>query len=119
MIRWFTVEGTPPHVTIASLEDFERFAIKDLYRSDWPLTWSILGTIEPGHDDHLASNGPRAFGTQRYQVSIEIYGPADDIIPGRRIRSWGAAELQANLERFPSVTAVLPAADTRGCEEFP
>lgn len=50
-IRWFTVEGSPPYLELASESDFERFRFEELYRPDWPLAWSVPGLIEPAFDD--------------------------------------------------------------------
>lgn len=107
MVRWFTIEGTPPYLEAISVEEFERFSIQELYRSEWPLNWSVPGMVEPAQDDHLAATDTWLFGIQRYRVSIEVYYPGNEILPGRRIRSWGPDDLPGNAD-FPTVTAVLP-----------
>ncbi len=111
VIRWFTVEGVPPYVELSGTEDLEGWGFQELYRSDWPLAWSIPGDVDPARDHHLAGGGVdlvQRFGTLRYQVSFELYGLGEEILPGEWIRSWGAEEVQAQVERFPTVHLVLP-----------
>ena len=111
-VRWFTVEGRRPFVKLedgSSLaEDFE---IVELARSDWPLAWTIAGEIDAANDNHLAALSvvPRQlFGTQRFHVRVEIYTLEDDLLPREKFRSWGAAELAQEVDRFPAVERVLP-----------
>ena len=110
-IRWFTVEGSPPYVEIAARTDLERFHFQELYRPDWPLAWSVPGTIEPAKDDHLAVDSAlrqRDFGTQRFHVLVELYHAVDKLRPRKQARSWRAAELPREAERFTAVRKVLP-----------
>ncbi|HEX2254064.1 MAG TPA: hypothetical protein VHQ65_12410 [Thermoanaerobaculia bacterium] len=110
-VTWFTVEGSVPYLRLQEGQGTERLEFKEFLRSDWPYSWSLDGRLEPAHDDILA--GPSVqlewpFGTQRYQVRIAVGGEEEDVLARERFVSWGAAELPAEAERFPTVTAALP-----------
>ncbi|MEE8525298.1 MAG: hypothetical protein V3T72_15285 [Thermoanaerobaculia bacterium] len=110
-IRWFTVEGERPFVELDPELGIATFKIKELLRSDWPLTWSVPGEIDAANDDHLERGDalPRQiFGTQRYHVRIEIYRQEDDLIADKIIRSWGKDDLRAQIDRFPTVSMTVP-----------
>ena len=53
--------------------------------------------------------GAAGFGSQRFHVRIEFFGQAGAIVPRLRMRSPGAAEVEAQSERFAAVTARLAA----------
>jgi len=112
-IRWFTVEGGPPFVEASSTAELDRLTFRELYRADWPFEWTIAGEIGAAFDDPLAS-GPggsrHRFGTLRYHVQVELYDYDDATLPLERIRSWGAADLEREWQRFPAVHQVLPEA---------
>lgn len=109
-ILWFTVEGAPPYLAVATAADLERLQFRELFRADWPQAWTAPGSVEPSRK-RLEAGGPdRAvsdFGTQRYHVRIEFFGTAGALVPRLRMRSWGAAEVERESERFPAVTARL------------
>lgn len=105
-IRWFTVEGNPPYLEIASEADFERFRFEVLYRPDWPAAWSVPGVIEPALDD--SSTPRRRFGTQRYHVSVDFFDALATETPRKRVRSWAGDDVAGEAERFPTVYAKLP-----------
>lgn len=110
-VRWFTVEGTPPYLELTSSEELERFGFEELYRPDWPLVWSIPGTVEPARDDHLyneAAISSLKFGVQRYHVNVEFYDQIDEMRPKKQVRSWRAEDLASEIGRFPSLHLVLP-----------
>ena len=58
-------------------------------------------------DDALPS---QIFGTQRYQVRVELYGREDDLVPQKTLRSWGIADLKEHIDEFPTVSVVVPGA---------
>ncbi len=107
---WLTVEGAVPYVKVKKVEDFERFRWTEFLRLDWPSSWSIPGTVDPVNDRQLVHRHavePR-FGTQRYQVRIELYDTDRQLIPTVRFSSWGADRLPEEVERFPTVHAAEP-----------
>ena len=110
-VRWFSVEGKRPFVKLEPGQGIEGFEIAEFARSDWPLAWAIPGDIDAANDNHLASLSvvPRQlFGTQRFHVRVEIYEFEDDLLPLRKVSSWGADDLLANAEQFPTVEVLLP-----------
>ena len=112
-IRWFTVEGRRPYVTLAAETGIESFEFQEFLRSDWPLSWVVPGEIDAAHNNHLESSSPETvhrFGTQRYHVRVELYRDDEALIPERVIRSWGVSDLKQQIERFPTVQLHLPGA---------
>jgi hypothetical protein len=111
-ILWFTVEGAPPYLEVGSDSDLDRLQFREVFRAEWPQAWSVPGSVEPSRRrlearEAQAAAGLADFGTQRFHVRIEFFGPASAVAPRLRMRSWGAAELERESERFPSVTAKL------------
>ncbi len=112
-VRWFTVEGERPFVALDAKTGVAGFEFEEFLRSDWPISWSVPGEVEAAHDNHLATGTAeetQRFGTQRYHVRFELYRDKHALIPDDVIRSWGFAELRANVERFPTVKMTLPGA---------
>ncbi len=112
-VRWFTVEGERPYVTLDAESGVEAFEFREFLRSDWPISWSVPGEIDAANDDHLANESAektQLFGTQRYHVRFELYRDEDSLIPEEVIRSWGVADLKQQIDRFPTVRSTLPGA---------
>jgi hypothetical protein len=109
-VRWFTIEGNPPFVELATAADLERFRFQGRYRPDWPLAWSVPGEVEPAPDDHFREDPAvsREFGTQRFHVAVELYDKIDKVRPRKQVRSWGADDVLRETERFPAVRRALP-----------
>ena len=109
-VRWFTVEGRRPYVELPP-DGIGAFELQEFLRSDWPLSWSVPGEIDAANDNHLTIDSPekaQRFGTQRYHVRIELYSEEDALIPVEVIRSWGISELKQEIDRFPTVSLMLP-----------
>ncbi len=112
-VRWFTVEGERPFVTLDAESGVAGFTFEEFLRSDWPITWSVPGEIDAAHDNHLATGSveqTQRFGTQRYHVRIELYRDKKALIPDDVVRSWGVADLKQQVDRFPTVRMTLPGA---------
>lgn len=111
-VLWFTVEGARPILELQPGQGLERFHMLEFLRDDWPYSWSVPGVLEPKNDDPFggpASQVARPFGTQRYQVRIELWrDPAEDLIPEQRYVSPGVEALPAEADGFATVTAALP-----------
>ena len=110
-VRWFTVEGPRPYVTLDTEGGIEAFKPEEFLRSDWPLSWSVPGEIDAAHDNHLenvSAEKIQRFGTQRYHVRIELYSSEESLIPERVIRSWGVSDLKQQIHSFPTVRLTLP-----------
>jgi len=110
-ILWFTVEGFTPYLEVGGEADLAEFRFQDNFRADWPRTWSIPGDLRPRGERDLSSGPiedlPR-FGTQRYHVRVEIFGPQSEIVPLTRLQSLRAADLPEQSEVFTTVRATLP-----------
>ena len=105
-VLWFTVEGSPPYA------ESDEIAFREVFRADWPLSWTVTGDLEPAVENYLPGNrgatrGVR-FGTQRFMVRVEILGRESEILPRQSLTSDGAAELPDGAERFSTVVAELP-----------
>jgi hypothetical protein len=110
-VLWFTVEGISPYLELQALEGPESLRFQENFRSNWPMSWSIPGDLEPSAErlKPAAERSPASgFGTQRFHLRIEILGPESLIVPRDRFRTPGADDVWAEMEDFPKVTATLP-----------
>ena len=110
-ILWFTVEGFSPFVAIEEAKGLEAFYFLEVFRSDWARAWSVPGDLQPSAERQevrdMVTGLPR-FGTQRFHVRIEMFGPKSSITPEVRLRSPEATDLPRKVEGFPTVIASLP-----------
>jgi len=113
-IFWFTVEGPAPYVEVKALEHIDRVAFTEYFHLEWPLVWSVPGRLESRFDQSLARNGSavgrRPFGTQRYQVRIELFEDEENLTPKLRLTSAGGSVLPEGAADFPTVYAGYPGA---------
>jgi hypothetical protein len=110
-ILWFTVEGYTPFLEVSSVEALASFHFQDQFRADWPRTWSIPGDLRPRGERELARgalDGIARFGTQRFHVRVEIFGPESQITPRLRIQSLSAADLPERIDSISTVVSTLP-----------
>jgi hypothetical protein len=110
-ILWFTVEGYTPFLEVSSLEAVADFHFQDQFRADWPRTWSVPGDLRPRGERDLATgplDGIARFGTQRYHVRVEIFGPESQITPRLRIQSLSADDLPERVDSISTVVSTLP-----------
>ena len=107
-ILWFTVEGFKPFLEVEDVSDLVGFHYKEFLRPSWPRTWSIPGSLKGSGDAGIRQEElgeePR-FGTQRYLVRVEIFGPQSRITPMQRLQSLEADSLPETADRFPTVVA--------------
>lgn len=108
-ILWFSVEGAKPFVEVASLEELEAFEFREYFRADWPRSWSVPGSWGATSAGVRLPDGVTdlPFGTRRFQVRIELFGPESQIRPRERFASPGAARLVTDLEGPPTVVSTL------------
>ena len=110
-VRWWTVEGFAPYLQVATADDLERFRLPGNFHPDWGSGWSVDGVVDP--KNALLEPGsplrPLPFGTQRWQVRIEIYAERTAITPSERVASPGGDELLAGAALPTGVVAALPA----------
>ena len=119
-VLWFTVEGYVPYLELKPGDGLDRFRFEAYFRPEWGFGWTVPGTLDPAHDDRLVAEDrlPKLpFGTQRFQVRIELYKRdyVAELVPQARFSSPGpeamapvAAGAEAKPEP-PRVTATLPA----------
>lgn len=110
-VLWFTVEGAVPYLKAEAPGGIQRFRFTEFLRLDWPRTWSVPGRIDPANDDRVergAGTVEPEFGTQRYQVRIELFEPGNDLVPAARFTSPGADLLEPEPERFTTAAVLLP-----------
>ena len=71
-------------------------SFREVFRSDWARAWSIPGDLQPSRERQevrdMVTGLPR-FGTQRFHVRIEMFGPKSSITPEVRLRSPQATDL--------------------------
>jgi len=109
-LLWFTVEPWARSVEIAPGRGLEQVRYQEFFHPEWPMQWSVEGRLDARSDDQVERRVEerRRFGTQRFQVWIELYVDEHALVPTSRYRSWGVAELEERVDEFPTVTAVLP-----------
>lgn len=111
-VFWFTVEGFAPYVRLEAAAQLERFHFTEFFRPEWPSRWSVPGRLEPRFSDSLERDDfeleARSFGTQRFQVRIELLADEDALTAQERYSSAGGGALPAEVETFPGVYAALP-----------
>lgn len=107
-VLWFTVEPQAPVVRWEGDAPVLRYQAN--FRSDWPRAWRAPGRVEPYRRRLMAADErlEGRFGTQHFQVRIELFGPQSEITPVHRVVSAGPDELLAAPESFPTATARLP-----------
>ena len=115
-VFWFTIEGPAPYLELKAPENLDRFKFTEFFRPDWPATWTAPGRLDSRFDQNLersgataeALGGRRPFGTQRFQVRIELFDDDKDITPAERFISPGGSALPDALDSFPTVYAAEP-----------
>ena len=109
-ILWFTVEGFTPYFEVSDAADLESFEFREFYRPEWPRTWSVPGELQPFAEKY-DPQAPKArlpgFGTQRFHLRLEFFGPASEITPRLRLQSPAAAALPDDDADLPTVVVSL------------
>ena len=109
---WFTVEGVSPFVQLDEGQSLDSLRFQELFHPEWSTGWQVDGVIDPRFDDAIIAelDEPVPFGTQRYQVWIEIFDSDMPLLPRERFKSQGAEELLVRPSEFPTVRVTLPSA---------
>lgn len=110
-LLWFTVEGNVPYLVLEPGQGVERFRMQEFFRPEWGRAWAVDGVLESHHDAQLESAGSRAkrrsFGTQSYQVWVEIFPAEGGVVPDERFKSPGVDALRERPETFATVRSRL------------
>lgn len=109
-VLWFTVEGTPAYLEVATAEDLGRLHLESNFHPEWGNRWSADGVVDPrlvalDPDSPLR---PLPFGTQRYAVRIEFYSAAGALTPERRAAAPTAEAVFAEPKLGTRVRSSLP-----------
>lgn len=111
-VLWFTVEGSIPFRQLPLGEKLTAPRFRGIFQPDWGQAWSVVGDVRPAVENFLPGEDQvrrtKRFGTQRFQVRIELFRRKKDLTPELRLASWGSDELPGRAAEFPAVTAVLP-----------
>lgn len=109
-VRWFTVEGAPGYVEVATAADLDRFRLEENFHPAWGSGWSAPGVIDPRLvvRDPDSPLRPLVFGTQRYAVRIELYAEPGALTPKRRVASPSAEAMLADAGVGTQVVGALP-----------
>jgi len=111
-LLWFTVEGNVPYLMLEEDQSADRFNMQEFFHPEWGRSWSVEGVLASHHDAQLASLGSlvehRDFGSQSFQVWIEIFPPEGGAVPEKRFKSPGVDSLRERPETFPTVVSRLP-----------
>jgi hypothetical protein len=118
-VRWWTVEGFAPYLAVASEADLARFRLDETFHAEWGSAWSVEGVVDPRNVqlDSGSPLRPLPFGTQRYQVHIEIYADEEAITPEAKVASAGA-EAAVEGSVGSAVLASLPGPLARASRAF-
>ena len=110
-VLWLTLEGAAPFRPLREDETLERFAFEEFSHPEWGTGWTASGSLEARRDDELALDGRTSgleFGTQYFQVWVEVLAEESDAFPQQRLKSAGSGELLADSYAVAAVEATLP-----------
>ena len=109
-VLWFSVEAAKPFVEVERLSQLEELEFREFFLADWSRTWSVSGRWGGPSAGVTLPTGVEylPFGTRRFNVRIEIFGPESEIRPRQRFQSWNGSELRAQVDHFPTVVSRLP-----------
>jgi hypothetical protein len=107
-LLWFTVEPWARFLALDARHGLDQVSYQEFFHPEWPMQWAVEGRLEARSDDQVDTpEAGRRFGTQRYQVWIELHADERSLVPTARFRSWGVAELETRAAEFPTVSALL------------
>ena len=116
---WFSVEGNVPFLPLAQGARLERFELQEFSRPEWGRGWTVTGSLASHGADQIEGFGAeRDFGTQRYQVWMEISEDERAIVPDLRLKSPGPDEALTRTSDFPTVVAALGGAAAKPSSVF-
>jgi hypothetical protein len=109
-VLWFTVEPWTHYVALEPSQRLDRVRFQEFFHPDWPMEWVIEGRLDARSDEQVETtvDEDRTFGTQRFQVWVEMYEEEGALVPSARYRSWGMDDLEQHVDEFPTVSALLP-----------
>lgn len=106
---WFTVEGKQAYLELdAGERALDHLQFEAFSHPEWGPGWSVSAELDSRLEPHFDPDrllGRRQFGTQRFQVWLELFRGIDSSLPEQRFKSAGPGEVTALGERFPTVVA--------------
>lgn len=108
-VLWFSVEASKPFAEIGAPEELEDFEFSEFFLPEWPRTWTVSGKWSATSAGVRLPRGITRlpFGTRRFHVRIEIFGPDSKIRPLQRLESLKGSDLGVQAEHFPTVHSSL------------
>jgi hypothetical protein len=109
-VLWFTVEGAPAYVEVASAADLARLRFEESFHPEWGGNWVVDGRIDPRLvlRDPDSPLRPLPFGTQRFAVRIEFFAAEGALTPSRRALAPPAEAVLTDRGLGTRVLASLP-----------
>ena len=109
-VLWFSVEARKPFLEVSSPEELEALEFDQFFLPDWPRSWAVSGKWGATSAGVTLPEGVEGlpFGTRRFHVRIELFGPESKIRPRETFKSWGGKELREKVALFPTVNSALP-----------
>jgi len=110
-VLWFSIEGPRPFVKLGDEQAVSELPFQAIFRPDWPRAWSIPGSVRPAREGS-PSGGERpsrraSFGTQRYQVRLELFGSGSALVPVATFESPAPGVVVEQRNQFPTVVSAL------------
>ncbi len=108
-VLWFSVEAAKPFLEVENSSQLDELQFREYFLAEWPRTWSVSGKWGGPSAGVVRPRGLESvpFGTRRFHVRIQLFGPESEIRPRSSFQSWGGAELRAEVDRFPTVLSRL------------
>ena len=109
-VRWWTLEGFAPYLPAASSADLDRFQLTGAFHPEWGAGWSVDGVVDP-RNAQLESDSPLRplpFGSQRWQVRIELLAGPEALTASEGAASADGAEALARPGAATALVAALP-----------
>jgi hypothetical protein len=110
-VRWWTLEGFAPYLPVATSADLDRFELTGAFHPEWGAGWSVDGVVDPRNAQLEPESPlrPLPFGSQRWQVRIELLAGPEALTPSDGAASADGAEALARRGAATALIAALPA----------
>lgn len=108
-ILWFTVEGVTPYREVAAGAPLTPTRFEEVFRADWGRAWTVPGDLRPAVENYLPGEEnfrpAIRFGTQRFQVRIELFEAGNQLVPTTRLASAGSAQVIEEPDKVATLVA--------------
>ncbi len=109
-VRWWTLEGFTPYLPVADGTALDRFELTGAFHPEWGAGWSVDGVVDPRNVQLEPGSPlrPLTFGSQRWQVRIEIFAAGQAMTPSQSASSADGAAAMARPGAATALVAALP-----------